>query len=110
MLGNRIGLLTGSAATVLLALVGCLTAQAPSDSGRPADAALQARVKAALAADSNLIGRQIAVSVKDGVAHLSGFVESRHDLILAEGDAKSVPGVVSVDEQEIVIARGGSPP
>lgn len=109
MFGTRTTLLTTSAATVSLALAACATV-APSGTGRPTDVELQARVKAALAADSSLIGRQIDVSVKDGVAHLRGFVESTHDLILAEGDAKSVPGVVSVDAQEVQIARGGSPP
>jgi osmotically-inducible protein OsmY len=77
--------------------------------GDPTDAATARRVEAALAADPVLAGRQIAVTVQGGTVHLKGVVQSTHDLLVAEGDAKSVPGVLVVDEEGLFIARGGSP-
>lgn len=62
------------------------------------DAAITARVKAALAA-AQLLGRVIQVSVTQGVVRLVGLVESEHDLRLAELNAKSVPGVSKVDNE-----------
>jgi osmotically-inducible protein OsmY len=94
---------------VLYLSVACATT-APRPSGQPADAMTTQRVRAALAADPILAGRQIEVSVQNGVVHLSGFVESTHDLLVVQADAKSVRGVMSVDEEQLAIVRGGSPP
>jgi hypothetical protein len=75
-----------------------------------ADAATAARVKRALAADPRLSGRQIEVAVNGGIVHLSGIVESTRDLLLVEEEVKSLPGVVGVDEEQLAIRRGGTPP
>jgi len=96
-------------AAMLWVLVGCAASPPPKAAGVP-DEVTEARVKAVLAADPGLSGRVIEVSVKDGVVHLRGFVESTYDLLLAQGDVKSVPGVVAVDEQSLAIMHGGSPP
>lgn len=71
--------------------------QAGSQGG--ADGALADRVKAALAADQHLLSRHIEVSVKQGVVHLGGFVDSNGDAKRALQDAKSVAGVSSVDNE-----------
>jgi hyperosmotically inducible periplasmic protein len=65
------------------------------------------RVKAALAADPHLLARHIEVTVKNGVVHLGGFVESGEDLKHALQDAHAVPGVVTVDN-EMELKRGQS--
>jgi osmotically-inducible protein OsmY len=52
----------------------------------------------------------IQVWVESGVVHLRGFVESTDDLLLARGDATSVPNVVAVDEEQLAIIHGGTPP
>ena len=83
-------------------------AEAPPD--QPADARVQARVQAAIADDPGLNGRMIDVSVAGGVVHLSGFVQSTYDLLLVQGDARTVHGVRAVDERQLVIIRGGTPP
>lgn len=92
------------------ALCGLSACSTTSPETAPPDAVTAEHVRAALAADPRLSGRRIAVSVKDGVVHLSGFVESTYDLIQAKGDAKSVRGVVAVDEEQLAIIHGGSPP
>ena len=63
------------------------------------DAAIMARVKAALDSDHQLLARDIEVSVRQSVVRLAGFVKSEQDLRLAELDAKSVPGVSKVDNE-----------
>lgn len=94
----------------LCLLAACAASPSHSPSGNPEDVATADRVKTALAEDPRLAGRQVNVSVKNGVVMLSGTVESTHDLLIVEGDVKAVPGVVGVDEEELVIRRGGTPP
>ena len=72
-----------------------------------ADAQMTGRVKAALAADPHLLARHIDVSVKNGVVHLGGLVESSEDVERALEDAHAVPGVVNV-ENEMELKRGQS--
>ncbi|MBV8306011.1 MAG: BON domain-containing protein, partial [Gammaproteobacteria bacterium] len=74
-------------AVALCVFVGCSTTQP-----RPADAATQ-RVQDALATDQRLAGREFKVSVEHGVAHLRGWVQSTHDLLVVQGDVLSVPGI-----------------
>lgn len=96
------GVLAAAAAAAFSLQAGVSTAaEAPAvaDSDQTADAAISARVKAALAADNQLLTRHIDVSVRQGVVHLGGFAESEQDLRLAELDAKSVPGVSKVDNE-----------
>lgn len=74
-------------------------APAVADSDQTSDAATAARIKAALAADHQLLAPHIEVSVRHGVVRLAGFVESEQDMRLAELDAKSVPGVSKVTNE-----------
>ena len=100
------GVLAAAAATAfsLQAGVSAASGNSPAINGTgqtsdAADAATKARVKAALAADHQLLARDIDVSVRAGVVRLGGVVESEQDLRLAELDAKSVPGVRKVNNE-----------
>lgn len=63
---------------------------------RASDAALTARVKAAVLDDEETKGKQIHVETRNGVVQLSGFVESVMDQEAALKTARSVPGVKEV--------------
>lgn len=84
-------------------LVGCIiasiTAWAFADTPAGNDAMLTSKVKAALHADNSLLARHIDVQVREGVVHLSGFVESEEELHRAEKDAKDVAGVQGVKNE-----------
>lgn len=84
--------------TVMILCAAPLAAVAQSESPST-DAEMTERVKTALAADAHLLARHIDVTVRKGVVHLRGFVESDEDLKLVLKDARAVPGVVSVDNQ-----------
>jgi osmotically-inducible protein OsmY len=94
-------------AMLWVATAGATPPSAPST--RPPDDVTKAKVEAALAADPDLIGRRVQVTVKEGVVTLSGFVDSTHDLIVAHRDAQSIPGVVRIVE-ELTVEHGGTPP
>lgn len=63
---------------------------------RASDAALTARVKAAVLDDAETKGTQIHVETRNGVVQLSGFVDSVMDQEAALKTARSVPGVKQV--------------
>src|SRR5215469_11312353 len=96
-------------ATILAALMLCAAALSASAQSEPADtdAETSGRVKAALAADPHLLARHIDVTVKDGVVHLGGSLESGEDLKRALQDVHAVPGVTIVDNK-IELKRGQS--
>jgi hyperosmotically inducible periplasmic protein len=73
--------------TVSLALAGCRG---------PNDEALTQQVRAKIHADAGLATQSINVAVKDGVATLTGTVNSEPNKTRAEEIAKSVEGVKSV--------------
>lgn len=99
------------AGVALLCLFGACAATPPQSMGpRTADARTATRVQAALATDQRLAGREIKASVEGGMVHLSGVVQSTHDLLVVEGDVLSVPGVAGVDEDQLLIVHGGTPP
>jgi osmotically-inducible protein OsmY len=60
------------------------------------DSEIERDVKEELSWDPDLDARDIAVSVKDGVVMLAGFVKSYTDKYEAEAAAKRVAGVVAV--------------
>ncbi|MGE3775303.1 MAG: BON domain-containing protein [Gammaproteobacteria bacterium] len=68
------------------------------------DAAVTARVKAALVADPDLSALEIDVDSKDGVVTLRGSVESSAASERAGTLARDTEGVVSVDNQLVVAA------
>jgi hyperosmotically inducible periplasmic protein len=63
---------------------------------RASDAALTARVKAALIDDEETKARQIQVETRNGVVQLSGFVDSVMEQEAALKTARLVPGVREV--------------
>lgn len=72
-------------------------AQDPDTTGsRASDAALTARVKAALIDDEETQARQIQVEARNGVVQLSGFVDSVMEQEAALKTARLVPGVREV--------------
>lgn len=81
-------------ATILLATSVTSVAAAGEDRGR--DAAVTERVKAALASDRALAGRDIKVETRDGVVQLSGFVDSEDQRTAALMRARGVQGVQEV--------------
>jgi len=60
------------------------------------DSEIERNVEAELKWDPDIDATDIAVSVKDGVVHLAGFVRSYAQKRQAEKDAKRVAGVVGV--------------
>lgn len=63
------------------------------------DAALTAKVKTALLADSDVKGLKIDVDTKDGVVTLSGEIDQKANVEKAETIAKGIDGVKSVDNR-----------
>ncbi|EKS73026.1 MULTISPECIES: BON domain-containing protein [Caballeronia] len=63
------------------------------------DAALAARVKAALAADPQLKPLPVSVATYRGVVQLSGYADSEVQIQKALAVARSVPGVQSVSNE-----------
>lgn len=72
------------------------------------DAAITARVKAALIADPDLSALKIEVDSEHGVVTLRGSVESAEAGTHAEALARGTEGVVSVDNQLVVTPGGGA--
>ncbi len=72
------------------------------------DAAVTARVKAALIADPGLSALKIDVDSEHGVVTLRGSVESAEAGTHAEALARGTEGVVSVDNQLVVTPGGGA--
>lgn len=66
------------------------------------DAALSSKVAAAIMEDRHLSGMEIHVKTYNNVVHLTGYVESRGDIRLAEERALMVRGVREVDNDLIV--------
>jgi hypothetical protein len=70
----------------------------------PDDAGLSAQVQSKLAADQNLTGQAIQISVAGGVVTLSGSVASDTVRTIADGDAAHVAGVKQVVDKLAVQA------
>jgi osmotically-inducible protein OsmY len=102
--GSRAALAVGGS-IALLAVCGCATPpRSPEE--RAADAAVEARVEAALDSDSRIYARHVDVNVDRGVVYLGGYIWSDSELRFAKADAAAVPGVLSV-ANEIELMRGG---
>lgn len=95
-------------ALVLAAVVaaGACSSTPRTTDERAADATLAARVQAALRADHAIYSPHIDVEVERGEVHLKGFVYSDTERQLAQTDAESVPGVLTVD-MELDLMGGG---
>lgn len=91
---------------VLMSVAGCVSVVPRSAAERAIDSETAARVEAKLDSDPRLYARHIDVRVERGDVHLGGFVWSTQELLFAQADAATVPGVTSVaDEMELM--RGG---
>jgi osmotically-inducible protein OsmY len=62
------------------------------------DAAITAKVKAALLADKELKSTQVSVDTTQGTVHLKGSVDTKNQESQAVRDANQVAGVKSVDD------------
>jgi hyperosmotically inducible protein len=71
----------------------------PSGSERIDDAAITAKVKAALAGDPRTKAHQVNVETREGAVQLSGFVDSSEAKSTAGELARSVDNVKSVDNE-----------
>lgn len=85
----------------LLLLVALLMGMGTANAAKSAaeseeNAALTARVKAALIADETTKARQINIEAYRGIVQLSGFVGTNEEKMRAERLAASVPGVLEV--------------
>jgi osmotically-inducible protein OsmY len=87
------------ASTVLLITGSRAYAQ---DAEKPADAGITARVKDKLAANDPIVAPRIAVSTHDGVVTLKGIALTQQYILNALHDARSVDGVVKVENRLIL--------
>ncbi|MCG2831132.1 MAG: BON domain-containing protein [Desulfobacteraceae bacterium] len=92
---------------VLLILIGTLMACASTPRQESAgeyadDSVITAKVKSLLAGDDVLKSFQIGVETYKGIVQLSGFVDSRQTVEIADQTARSVKGVRSVKNSLIV--------
>ncbi len=71
----------------------------PSGSERVEDAAITAKVKAALAGDPRTKAHQVNVETREGAVQLSGFVDSTEAKSTAGELARAVDNVKSVDNE-----------
>lgn len=96
------------AAAALLA-TGCNVMRGNQSTGEYADdAALTARVKAALLDDEQVKGTEFNVDVYQGKVTLSGVTDSASQAKRAEQIAKQTPGVKAVESAIRVSQAGGS--
>lgn len=66
------------------------------------DAAMKAKVEAALKADKSLLAKHIDVSVDKGSVRLGGFVQSERDIERVKKDVATVSGIKSVKNEMTV--------
>ena len=99
--GGRAGSLPGAVGDRSATQPDAQPANAAADA---ADAAMTARVKAALMADPALKSLDITVNIVNGAVTLSGTIDTPHHLERATQVAKAVAGVKSVSNQLNVMA------
>jgi osmotically-inducible protein OsmY len=96
--------LAAGIATLVIAS-GCSVIRGQETTGEYADdAALTARVKAALLDDEKVAGTHFNVDVNEGKVRLTGTAKNSDEKHRAESIAKQVPGVKGVDS-DIQIAQ-----
>jgi len=87
----------------LMALMACASTPRQESAGEYADdSVITAKVKSLLAGDDVLKSFQIGVETYKGIVQLSGFVDSRQTVEIADQTARSVKGVRSVKNSLIV--------
>lgn len=92
-----------AAATLTAALAAGTAFASDTTTGQKVDDAwITTKVKADLAADKDTKAHEIHVNTKAGVVVLTGKVASQAEKTRAEQNAKSVKGVVAVENQLLV--------
>jgi len=91
---------------ILSMLAGSSTARGESAGQYIDDAALTAKVKAAMLADKSVKSTEISVETNRGIVKLSGAVDSRDQELLAVRDATQIKGVLSVNDMMDVRVSG----
>src|SRR5208337_3336822 len=84
------------AAAVLLFVAGCKKTQAPAPAPARTDQQIASDVQAKIKGEPALAGRNIQVSVQDGVATLSGAVPDDATRALAGTESGNVDGMKTV--------------
>ena len=88
---------------LITALLGCAATQKHESTGQYVDdAAITAKVKAAILGDPTLKVLQINVETYKGVVQLSGFVDSQQSVGKAGDVVGAVPGVMAVKNDLVV--------
>jgi hyperosmotically inducible periplasmic protein len=109
---KHIGICSLAGATLVAFLAGCAaTGTRESTGGYVDDAAITAKVKTAIASDSQLNAipaMQIRVETYKGVVQLSGFVNSAQTSERAALDASHVAGVKEVENDLVVKTQLGA--
>ncbi len=94
---HRLPVLLLALAAAVSTVVGCASAPRQEGAGQYIDdAAITAKVKAAIFNDPSLKSAEINVETFKGVVQLSGFVSSQADMARAASVAAGVSGVKSV--------------
>lgn len=88
---------------LITAFMGCAATQKHESTGQYVDdSVITTKVKAAIFDEPSLKMLQINVKTFKGVVQLSGFVDSAHSVTKAGEVARSVNGVVSVENDLVV--------
>jgi len=103
---NSCTLRAGVACAVICLVTACAAEPRRTPEETQADRATAARVQRALDSDEALYARHITVTVRNGVAHLGGYVWDPPDLHEAVLAARVVPGVSRV-VNDLELQRNG---
>lgn len=98
MTGRKL-LIAATAACLALATGGAFANDEVKSNQPVSDSAITTKVKAELAKDRDTKAKDIHVETKNGVVHLNGAVSSMAEKDKAEQDARSIKGVVDVENK-----------
>jgi osmotically-inducible protein OsmY len=98
MTGRKL-LIAATAACLALATGGAFANEEGKSAQPVTDTMITTKVKAELAKDRDTAAKDIHVETKNGVVHLNGSVASMAEKDKAEQDARSIDGVVDVNNK-----------
>lgn len=98
MTGRKL-LIAATAACLALATGGAFANEEAKSAQPVSDTMITTKVKAELAKDRDTSASDIHVETKNGVVHLNGAVTSMAEKDKAERDARSIDGVVDVNNK-----------
>ena len=103
----RIHCISLAFAASLLLLGGCVgTATTKSLGEHLDDSAISTKIKSSLLADRSTDGLDIEIEVFKGRVQLNGFADDQAEVVRAEEIARSVKGVVEIENNLIIAATG----